>query len=65
RGAGMKVCSGGIVGMGEQAKDRAGLLMALANLPVLLCCCAAVLLCCCAAVLLCLCRHGIPGRKPG
>jgi biotin synthase len=33
RGAGMKVCSGGIVGMGEQAKDRAGLLMALANLP--------------------------------
>ncbi|MFM5741717.1 biotin synthase BioB [Aeromonas veronii] len=33
RSAGMKVCSGGIVGMGEQAKDRAGLLMALANLP--------------------------------
>lgn len=33
RGAGMNVCSGGIVGMGETAKDRAGLLMSLANLP--------------------------------
>ncbi|WP_218355252.1 biotin synthase BioB [Alteromonas lipotrueiana] len=33
RGAGMNVCSGGIVGMGETGKDRAGLLMALANLP--------------------------------
>ncbi|MCF6457954.1 MAG: biotin synthase BioB [Pseudoalteromonas spongiae] len=33
RDAGMKVCSGGIVGMGEQAKDRYGLLMQLANLP--------------------------------
>ncbi|MFC0117382.1 biotin synthase BioB [Pseudoalteromonas xiamenensis] len=33
RGAGMKVCSGGIVGMGEQAADRFGLLMNLANLP--------------------------------
>lgn len=34
RDAGMKVCSGGIVGMGESAKDRAGLLIQLANLPV-------------------------------
>ena len=33
RDAGMKVCSGGIVGMGEQASDRYGLLMQLANLP--------------------------------
>jgi biotin synthase len=33
RGAGMKVCSGGIVGMGEQQGDRAGLLQQLANLP--------------------------------
>ncbi|CCQ12052.1 Biotin synthase [Pseudoalteromonas luteoviolacea B = ATCC 29581] len=33
RDAGMKVCSGGIVGMGEQAADRFGLLMQLANLP--------------------------------
>ncbi len=33
RDAGMKICSGGIVGMGEKAADRAGLLMALANLP--------------------------------
>ncbi len=33
RNAGMKVCSGGIVGMGEQAKDRFGLLQQLANLP--------------------------------
>lgn len=32
RDAGMKVCSGGIVGMGEHANDRIGLLMALANL---------------------------------
>ena len=32
RSAGMKVCAGGIVGMGESAKDRSGLLMALANL---------------------------------
>ena len=30
---GMKICSGGIVGMGEAKKDRAGLLMQLANLP--------------------------------
>lgn len=33
RGAGMKVCSGGIVGLGESTSDRAGLLQALANLP--------------------------------
>ena len=33
RDAGIKVCSGGIVGMGESAKDRAGLLIQLANLP--------------------------------
>ncbi|MGL5585906.1 MAG: biotin synthase BioB [Plesiomonas sp.] len=33
RSAGMKVCSGGIVGMGESAQDRAGLLVQLANLP--------------------------------
>ncbi|MEX1668900.1 biotin synthase BioB [Zhongshania guokunii] len=34
RDAGIKVCSGGIVGMGESIKDRAGLLLQLANLPV-------------------------------
>ncbi|MFC3120733.1 biotin synthase BioB [Agaribacter flavus] len=33
RAAGMNVCSGGIVGMGESANDRSGLLMQLANLP--------------------------------
>ncbi|MBN7797880.1 biotin synthase BioB [Parahaliea mediterranea] len=33
RKAGMKVCSGGIVGMGEAAGDRAGLLQQLANMP--------------------------------
>lgn len=33
RDAGMKVCAGGIVGMGENASDRAGLLQQLANLP--------------------------------
>ncbi len=33
RKAGMKVCSGGIIGMGESANDRAGLLVELANLP--------------------------------
>lgn len=33
REAGMKICSGGIVGMGESARDRAGLLQQLANLP--------------------------------
>jgi biotin synthase len=32
REAGMKVCSGGIIGMGESATDRAGLLVQLANL---------------------------------
>jgi len=34
RDAGMKVCSGGIVGMGEKAEDRVGLLQQLANMPV-------------------------------
>lgn len=33
RDAGINVCSGGIVGMGEGRHDRAGLLAALANLP--------------------------------
>ena len=33
RGAGIKVCSGGIVGLGEEVKDRAALLVQLANLP--------------------------------
>ncbi|HSM69661.1 MAG TPA: biotin synthase BioB [Xanthomonadales bacterium] len=33
REAGLKVCCGGIVGMGEQREDRAGLLVELANLP--------------------------------
>lgn len=33
RGAGLKVCCGGIVGMGETTRDRAGLLQTLANLP--------------------------------
>lgn len=33
RNAGMNVCSGGIVGMGESANDRTGLLQQLANLP--------------------------------
>ena len=33
RTAGMKVCCGGIVGMGESRRDRAGLLMELADLP--------------------------------
>ncbi|MDQ2694196.1 MAG: biotin synthase BioB [Pseudomonadota bacterium] len=33
RQAGIHVCCGGIVGMGEDAGDRAGLLAALANLP--------------------------------
>ena len=32
RQAGMKICSGGILGMGETARDRAGLLRQLANL---------------------------------
>ncbi len=33
RDAGINVCAGGIVGMGESAADRAGMLTALANLP--------------------------------
>ncbi|GKX53976.1 biotin synthase [Leminorella grimontii] len=33
REAGMKVCSGGIVGLGESVSDRAALLVELANLP--------------------------------
>lgn len=33
RDAGMKVCCGGIIGMGESQDDRIGLLMELANLP--------------------------------
>lgn len=33
RAAGMNVCSGGIVGMGETSDDRSGLLRQLANLP--------------------------------
>ncbi|WP_417320356.1 biotin synthase BioB [Emcibacter sp.] len=33
RGAGINVCSGGIVGMGESLEDRAGMLQTLANLP--------------------------------
>ena len=32
RGAGIKVCSGGIIGMGEKETDRAGMLETLANL---------------------------------
>ncbi len=34
RKAGMTVCSGGIIGMGESIDDRIGLLRTLANLPV-------------------------------
>ena len=33
RDAGMYVCAGGIVGMGEEQSDRVGLLVTLANLP--------------------------------
>ncbi len=33
REAGLNVCSGGIVGMGESRRDRAGLLQQLANMP--------------------------------
>ncbi|GEK43620.1 biotin synthase BioB [Acinetobacter johnsonii] len=34
REAGLKVCSGGIVGLGEETKDRIGLLFELATLPM-------------------------------
>ena len=34
RQAGIKVCSGGILGMGETAEDRVDMLVTLANLPV-------------------------------
>ena len=34
RQAGMKVCSGGIVGLGEQRADRIGLIFELATLPI-------------------------------
>ena len=34
RDSGMKICSGGIIGMGERKTDRVGLLAQLANLPV-------------------------------
>jgi biotin synthase len=33
REAGIKVCCGGIIGMGETAEDRVGMLVTLANLP--------------------------------
>ncbi|HUK01902.1 MAG TPA: biotin synthase BioB [Steroidobacteraceae bacterium] len=33
RAAGLKVCCGGIIGMGESVRDRAQLLLTLANLP--------------------------------
>jgi len=33
RGAGINVCSGGIIGMGESRRNRAGLIVQLANLP--------------------------------
>lgn len=33
RDAGIKVCSGGILGMGEESQDRIDMLLALANLP--------------------------------
>ena len=34
RSAGINVCCGGIVGMGETVKDRAGMLVTLANMPI-------------------------------
>ncbi len=34
RGAGIKVCSGGIIGMGESIQDRCAMLTTLANLPM-------------------------------
>ena len=33
RDSGMKICSGGIVGLGETERDRAGMLVQLSNLP--------------------------------
>ena len=33
RNAGIKVCSGGILGLDEEVKDRAAMLVQLANLP--------------------------------
>jgi biotin synthase len=33
RDAGLKICCGGIIGMGEQVDDRVGMLILLANLP--------------------------------
>lgn len=33
RDAGIKVCCGGIIGMGEEADDRVGLIMQLSNMP--------------------------------
>ncbi|QCI15966.1 biotin synthase BioB [Buchnera aphidicola] len=34
RNAGMKICSGGIIGLGEKVQDRIELLMELSNLPI-------------------------------
>src|SRR3974390_418326 len=34
RAAGINVCCGGIVGMGEELEDRVGMIVTLANLPV-------------------------------